>query len=213
MVRRALALGVVVTTMLALLLGAAPTARADAPTDEAAFVQRINDLRATKGLPALQVHPELTSVARRWAAHMAAEGTISHNPNLAAEVTSNWKKLGENVGMGGDVNSLHQAFVNSPAHYRNLVETDFAYVGIGVVYGADGTIFVAEEFMQLFPAPAPAPAPTPTTTAPRPAPAPAAVPVTTTTAVPAAAPAPAPAPVETRLAVVLQQLQALESLS
>ncbi|MDQ3145662.1 MAG: CAP domain-containing protein, partial [Actinomycetota bacterium] len=111
-----------------------PVPRAEAAAgSEGAFASKINGLRASKGLPALQYDGQLTGVARAWASHMADVGSISHNPSLSSQVTSNWRKLGENVGTGGDVDSLHQAFVNSPGHYANLVDPAFTHFGIGVV--------------------------------------------------------------------------------
>ncbi len=133
------------------LLPAASTAGAtpDPAAVEQAFVDHINGLRAGKALAPLTVDPELTAVARRWAAKMAAADAISHNPRLADEVAANWQKLGENVGVGMQVDSLHEAFVRSPAHYRNLVDPDFTTIGVGVVLGRDGAIFTAHEFMRL----------------------------------------------------------------
>ena len=55
---------------------------------------------------------------------MVQAGQISHNPNLGSEVSGDWTKLGENVGVGYDVDGLMQAFINSPAHYKNLVDPD-----------------------------------------------------------------------------------------
>jgi hypothetical protein len=177
-------------------------AHADTVSDEASFVAKINDLRASKGLPALQVNDNLVAKARGWAAGMAAAGRIWHS-TLSDGITADWQKLGENVGMGGSVDGLHNAFVASPHHYENLVDPDFAYVGIGIAMSGD-TMYVAEEFMELMPPKAPVVPPTTATTAPR---------VTTTTAprpvapkppapkpvvavqAPAAPPAPAPAPV------------------
>jgi hypothetical protein len=193
------------------------TAQAGTTDDEAAFVAKINDLRASKGLGALRVDGQLVAKARAWSAGMAAAGKIWHS-TLSDGITEDWKKLGENVGMGGSVDGLHAAFVASPHHYENLVDPAFGYVGIGVVRSGS-TIYVSEVFMQLM-APAPVltvptpPAPTaaqPTTTTTRPpAPKPPAVkpavaPVkpaaapttTTTTAPPVAAPVEIPAaPVE-----------------
>ncbi len=176
-----------------------PTAAsADTVGDEAAFVARINELRASKGLAALQVHPNLVDKARGWAATMADAGRIWHS-TLSDGITADWAKLGENVGMGGSVQSLHDAFVASPKHYANLVDPDFGYIGIGVVYSG-GTIFVSEMFMKLYSAPAtvapPAPAP-PAPPAPAPAPAPKPKPKATTPPAPAPAPTPAPVPVAT----------------
>lgn len=186
---------------------------------EAQFVAKINDLRASKGLQPLIVDAELTGIGRDWAAKMAAAGQISHNPNFRYEVTQDWQRLGENVGVGPSVDSLFQAFVNSPGHYANLVQPDYNRVGIGVVLVGD-TIYTSHQFMQLrapravssSPAPAPAPAPK----APAPSPAPRRAQVTSSAPLPAAVPAaaPAPAPVaaqpSAQLVGVLQQLHALD---
>ena len=78
---------------------------------------------------------------------MASDGTISHNPSLPGQVTANWTQLGENVGMGGAVQAIQTAFINSPHHYENLANGAYNFVGIGVVHGAGGTIFVTVDFM------------------------------------------------------------------
>jgi Cysteine-rich secretory protein family len=163
------------------LLFPATAQAADTVGDEASFVAKINDLRASKGLPALVVNANLVAKARSWSAGMAAAGRIWHS-TLSDGITEDWKKLGENVGMGGSVDGLHTAFVNSPHHYENLVDPSFGYVGIGIVMNGD-TIYITESFMQLMPPKAPPvislpPITTPTTarpattttTAPRPKP-------------------------------------------
>lgn len=207
-------------------------AHAGAATDaEARFVAKINQLRAQKGVPPLVVDAELTGIGRRWAQHMAEAGQISHNPNYASEVHQDWGKLGENVGMGPDVDTLFDAFVRSAGHYRNLVDPDFNRVGVGVAFAPDGTLFTAHQFMMLrasqpAPAPAPqraAPAPAPTTRPapaprpvppPRPAPPPRHVPVpapATAPPPPPAPPVPAPAPPPQRLVSMLEVLRALDA--
>ncbi|MGH2703523.1 MAG: CAP domain-containing protein [Actinomycetota bacterium] len=42
----------------------------------------------------------------------------------------NWQALGENVGVGGDVEALHRAFMDSPGHRTNFLG-DYERVGIG----------------------------------------------------------------------------------
>src|SRR2546423_3652061 len=158
-------------------------AHADTVSDEASFVAKINDLRAGSGLPALRVNDNLVAKARAWSAGMAAAGRIWHS-TLSDGITEDWKKLGENVGMGGSVDGLHRAFVNSPHHYENLVDPAFGYVGIGIVMNGS-KIYVSEEFMQLMPAKAPVTSPVTPITVPQPKP------TTTTTAKP---PAPKLAP-------------------
>lgn len=185
-------------------------ASTDPVADEAAFVVRINELRASKGLGQLAVHPELVQVARSWAAEMAEADRISHNPGLADAVKADWLRLGENVGVGMTVDRLHTAFIASPLHYKNLVDPSFTYVGVGVVLGRDGVIFTTHQFMKLRAgAAAPSTSAAPSTTS-RP-------PSTTTTArvagIPSSTPVPASnAPAATaRFVLVLQQLRALDT--
>jgi hypothetical protein len=209
-----LGLGVLAALIPVVVAVAPARAATDPQAAESAFVAKINALRASKGLGTLRVDGELTAIARRWAAKMAADGDIAHNPSFSKQVTADWVKLGENVGMGPDVDALHDAFVASPTHYKNLVDGDFQLVGVGVVVAADGTLFTSHQFERLADAPAapvaaPAPAPKPVA-APKPAPAP-------RPSRPAAAPKPAPAPVAAPAAPAVpaappQAVQVLETL-
>ena len=197
---------------------AAPTADAGL---EAQFVSRINSLRASKGLSQLQVSGQLQGVARNWTDRMVQAGQISHNPNLASQVSGDWTKLGENVGVGYDVDGLMQAFINSPAHYRNLVDPDWNYVGVGVTVAGDGRMYTTHNFMAMGSAPPPPPPPAPKPTAPRPSapstptppasgggtPAGGEAATTTTTAPP---PPPVPHPTTERVTAVLDPLRSLE---
>ena len=140
-----LALGIAMVPVLASV--GATAASADQVGDEAAFVSRINTLRASKGLPAMAVDVRLVTIARNWSAHMAATNTLSHNGSYGAQAPSTWMKLGENVGYGPSVDSVATAFVNSPAHYANLVDPAFNAVGVGVVWSG-ATLWVTEDFMQ-----------------------------------------------------------------
>jgi uncharacterized protein YkwD len=94
----------------------------------------------------LRINANLTNKARKWAGRMAARDRIWHS-KPSDGVTDRWQKLGENVGMGGSVAALHEAFVKSPRHYDNLVDPVFRYVGLGVVT-VNGKTFVSEVFMQ-----------------------------------------------------------------
>ena len=124
-------------------------ARAADSSAESEFVARINALRESKGVAPLQVDSELVGVARRWTDRMVANGNISHNPNLAGDVDENWIKLGENVGVGANVDQLMDAFIASPHHYANLVDPAYGYVGVGVSYDDQGRMYTTHDFMQL----------------------------------------------------------------
>jgi uncharacterized protein YkwD len=116
------------------------------PEAEVRSVTLINQLRRTLNLPDMQIEPDLTQRARAWAETMADAGTISHSNPLSTGLEADWVKLGENVGVGGTVEAIHDAFVASPTHYANLIEPTFNYVGVGVIR-RDTRIYVAHEFM------------------------------------------------------------------
>jgi uncharacterized protein YkwD len=141
-------IGAVLVAALLVLTNPVPANAADGGA-EAQFVAKVNGIRASKGLAPLAVYGELVGVARNWTDQMVGNGGISHNPNLAGDVSANWTKLGENVGVGNSVDSLMTAFVNSPAHYRNITDPAFNYIGVGVSYGADGRMYTTHDFMAL----------------------------------------------------------------
>lgn len=170
----------------------------DPGTAEAEFVALINQLRASRGLGALTVDVELTAQARSWAGTMAAQGRIFHAGDLSVGISSNWQKLGENVGVGGTVGPLFQAFVDSPPHLANLVDPGYTRVGVGVVTSGD-RIFTTHRFMSVAAAAPPPPAATAPQPAAPPAPPPTAAP--TTAALITVAPTTVPAPPSTTTTV------------
>ncbi|MDQ1445156.1 MAG: hypothetical protein QOI20_1620 [Acidimicrobiaceae bacterium] len=211
------------TSLVAPILTAAQASAGDTSSMESDFVAHVNAVRAGKGLAPLTIDGELTGIARRWASQMASAGQISHNPSFPNQVHADWSKLGENVGTGPDVQSIHDAFVRSAHHYANIVDPAFTRIGVGVVIGANGAIFTAHQFERLAsddaaapraaaPAPTAARAPRPAAVraparaaAPKPAAAPA-PPAPVAHALAAARPAPAPVMPE-RVALALEQLQ------
>jgi uncharacterized protein YkwD len=130
-------------------LQGATAAHADTGSEEAQFLDLTNQLRSSLGLHTLAPNAELINIARSWSSQMAAAGAISHNPSFPNQVTAKWTRLGENVGTGGAVGVIQTAFINSPHHYENLVQPDYNYVGIGVVDGPNGAIYVTVDFMTL----------------------------------------------------------------
>jgi hypothetical protein len=165
--------------VLVATLGTARTASAQSSSEESRFVDLINQLRANKGVPALAIDGGLAATSCGWTDHMVAGATLAHDPNLAGEVSSveaSWSKAGENVGVGGDVDLLFQAFVASAAHYRNLVDPAFNAIGVCVTWTADHSrMYTTHRFVangSAAPPPAVAPAVVPPPTTPPPAPAP-----------------------------------------
>lgn len=139
---RASVVGVVIGVSL---MAAAPNASADTLADEQRFVELINGERRAAGSGPLIVISELVEGARTHAQRMADEGRIFHNQRLG-DIIDGWKLLGENVGRGGDIDGLHQAFMNSEGHRENLLNPAYDAIGVGVVW-SEGIPYVVEVFM------------------------------------------------------------------
>jgi len=128
------------------LTGAVTAAPASASTADKAqrFVEKINNARQEHGLRPLEVGPRITEVAKEQARRMANRDYLFHNPSLTSDI-GNWSKIGENVGVGPGVKSIHHAFMTSPAHRDNILDPRYRRVGIGVVE-VGGTLWVCEVF-------------------------------------------------------------------
>ena len=113
---------------------------------ERAFAKKTNLARAAAGVGKLKLDPEVSKAARKHAREMVDRNLLYHTPSekLRRRVT-NWSTLGENVGVGGGVASLQQAFLASPAHRANILYRGFTYVGIGVIE-KDGRMWVTVIF-------------------------------------------------------------------
>ena len=88
----------------------------------------------------------LTAKAQAWAAHMAATGCLCHS-NLTDGVSVGWSKLGENVGRGPSVASLHAAFIDVPGALRQHDRPDASSGSASASRTAGGQMWVAEVFM------------------------------------------------------------------
>ena len=150
-IRRLLGLAVASLT-LGTVLVATGAASASAGGEEYDFLSKINSSRSAHGLRPLSMASDLQSVARSWSQHMASGGcagdaSICHNPNLTSQV-NNWRKVGENVGVGPNVSAIETAFMNSAPHRANILDPDYTQVGIGTAYGKDGRLYVTQDFRQ-----------------------------------------------------------------
>jgi uncharacterized protein YkwD len=136
---------------IALLLALAPHHAGAANSYEIELWNATNASRAQNARPALAWDEGAAAIARAWSSTMAAQGSLSHNPNLSAQVsasvTNAWTRLGENVAYANSAAQAHSAFMSSSGHRGNILG-DFNRVGIGVVRRADGVLFVTEVFIK-----------------------------------------------------------------
>jgi uncharacterized protein YkwD len=113
---------------------------------ERRFQSKMNKVRRRGSRGRLQFDPELSKVARKHTGEMVRRRTLYHTSSdqLRRRVVR-WQLLGENVGVGGAVGSLHRAFMLSPAHRANILRSTFNHSGVGVKK-AGGRVWVTVIF-------------------------------------------------------------------
>ena len=115
-------------------------------TAEKGFTSKMNSERKAKGLGTMKLDPELGKVAKKHTTEMIKANTLHHTSTTALKRrVTNWSTLGENVGVGSTVDSLHSAFMNSPAHKANIMLGGFKNVGVGAKSAA-GRLWVTVVF-------------------------------------------------------------------
>jgi len=118
--------------------------------EESRFVELINAERSRAGLGPLTLNGGAVNVARSWASHLAEIGRLDHNPNLANDVTANvtasWLRIGEDVGSGGDADSVFRALMGSSSHRANILDSGYDILGVGVVR-TDSTLWLSLVFV------------------------------------------------------------------
>ena len=175
-----------------MLVGLAPGAFA---ASEDSFLSKLNAERTSRGLSALSSHWDLVDDAEAHSNRMMDSNDLHHNPNLG-NVTTGWVSLGENVGVGPSVNSIHSSFMGSSGHRSNILG-DFTHIGIGAVRESENKLWVTVIFMKASGGGTTTSTPTTTSSAPT------TTGVTTTTGIPAittTTSAPRPVPTTTIVA-------------
>ncbi len=142
-------LGIAVVTPAAVPAEAAVTMQLTAL--ENAQLHRLNDWRASQGLPDLSVDPVTQLKARGWAWTMGSQGSLRHSSSAGAdcrEASPNCSLWAENVGFStaGEA-AVFDAFLGSSAHAANMRRTDVDRVGIGVYTDAGGNTWVTQRFI------------------------------------------------------------------
>jgi len=142
---------------IALAGGAQPAFANDLVGQEAAIINRTNQVRAEVGLPALSTDNRLMRSAAAKAADMATRGYFGHADSTGNRmnywITSQgyiYSLAGENIAKGYHLLSrLMNAWIASPTHYENLIEPKFTDIGVGMAegwYENQDTLFVVQHF-------------------------------------------------------------------
>lgn len=136
-------------TLLAVVIACAALALSACTPESWASMGMINQSRAQYGRNPVEFHGDLWFKAQAWSDRMAADGYLHHS-NLTDGVGHlPWRKLGENVGVGYDLGSIHNAFMSSSGHRANILDPAFTQTAVGVTRDGYGRYWVTQEFMQM----------------------------------------------------------------
>jgi uncharacterized protein YkwD len=109
---------------------------------------------------ALLWDPQLAALARahsqelafgRPFSHMGANGSSPSDRLSKAGIQ--WVSMGENIAKEQNVMLAEAALMNEPKfqsnHRANILNPNFTIVGIGIVTGPDGALYITQEFVQV----------------------------------------------------------------
>ena len=108
------------------------------------FAKKINNSRERRDRGRLKLDPELSRVAMKQTKSMIEQNELYHTRNLGSRVTR-WTMLGENVGYGYTVTSLHKMFMDSSGHKKNILKSQYRFVGVAAKQ-AHGWLWVTVVF-------------------------------------------------------------------
>ena len=107
-------------------------------SEESRFAEKINKARARRDRKPVNIDMHISAVAATHSRAMKREAQLRHTgERKLRERVTRWELLGENVGRGGTVDSLHQAFMESEGHRKTVVSKEFRYVGVGIARDED----------------------------------------------------------------------------
>src|SRR5579863_2153469 len=111
-----------------------------------------NESRAAHGAGPLKWDPALAAAARQHCLRMAAEGPISHQYGGEADVSDRAGQAGahfslieENVAIGPDPAAIHEEWMHSAGHRRNLLNPEVDRMGAAVV-SSRGVLYAVADY-------------------------------------------------------------------
>ncbi len=119
-----------------------------------ALFRLANQTRREAGLPPLERHGGLASVAEAHSRDMVDHGFVGHTSPTTGDAASRVERAGyrsglvlENIGRGYSPREIHRGLLASPGHRANIMNPDVTHAGVGVVAEPEGqrTAYVATQ--------------------------------------------------------------------
>jgi uncharacterized protein YkwD len=114
---------------------------------------RAQPLKWNESLAAVARAHSRNMLERRYFSHVDPDGkTFSTRIN---ETGIPWQASGENIAIYDTVQAAEAAFMNEPRfqhnHRANILDSSYTDVGIGVVQGSDGSLYITQDFVEVLP--------------------------------------------------------------
>lgn len=120
--------------------GTTNTTTSELTQDEQEVFDLINSKRVANGLSSLKIDDELQNVARIKAQDMVDNNYFSHTSpvygspfDMIKKFGISYRTAGENIAGNSSNSGAVNAWMNSPGHKANILNSSFNYTGIGVV--------------------------------------------------------------------------------
>jgi uncharacterized protein YkwD len=115
-------------------------------SSQTTVLKEMNADRTANRLRALPTQADAQRKAQAWAEKLARENTLYHS-KLSDGIKVNWCSLGENVGYGPSIASIEDAYMKSPGHRANILNTKWNGAGVG--YARNGNrVFTVQVFIK-----------------------------------------------------------------
>jgi hypothetical protein len=120
--------------------------------DEKFLLDATNRERAAAGLQPLKWDDTLAAAARQHAQLMAHENLLSHQlPDEApldqrvAQAGAKFAMVAENIAVGPNPGEIHDGWMHSPGHRKNILNAELTAIGIATTRGSGG-LFAVQDF-------------------------------------------------------------------
>jgi hypothetical protein len=139
------------------LFSTAASAQLQRNNSERQLFESINRERTAQGLSPLQWDNNLFKAARKHALLMLNLNMLEHQlpnePKLEdrfAEAGARFAAIAENIAIGPNPETIHNGWMHSPGHRKNMLDPRLTSIGIAAVRGPGG-LYAVQDFSQFVP--------------------------------------------------------------
>ena len=122
--------------------------------DEKEIFKLINDIRIEHGLEPLKNSSTMQPVALKKAQDMVENNYFAHTSptygnvdKMLIEANINFMSCGENLGRYSNNKDVVEAWMNSPSHKANILDSSYSYTGIAVVKSSENRKIYVQMFV------------------------------------------------------------------